>query len=183
MFLTHLHFDHAGGSVKYTADRGGFETVFPNATYWISSAQWNWAMNSNRRESASFLKENIKPISESGRLKLFDQSGELFPGFNVKLYNGHTDGQAIPFISYKGKTIVFTSDLLPTAAHLPLPWIMSYDTRPLLTLDEKEVFLEEAVEKEYVLFFEHDYYTECCTLEKIEKGIKVDKAFTLADIK
>jgi glyoxylase-like metal-dependent hydrolase (beta-lactamase superfamily II) len=182
MFLTHLHFDHAGGSVKYKADRSGFETVFPNATYWISAAQWEWAMHANRRESASFLKENIQPIEESGRLKLFDHPGELFPGIEVRFYNGHTDGQAIPFIKYRGKTIVFTSDLLPTAAHLPLPWVMSYDTRPLITLDEKEAFLEEAVDKGYVLFFEHDLYTECCTLARTEKGIKVDKSMSLKDL-
>lgn len=182
MFLTHLHFDHCGGSVKVTADRKGFETVFPNATYWISQRQWDWAMHANRRESASFLKENIKPIEESGRLKLFDQAGELFPGIEVKMYNGHTDGQAIPFIQYKGKTLVFTSDLLPTAAHLPLPWVMSYDTRPLITLDEKEQFLQEALENNYILFFEHDLYTECCTLVMTEKGIKVEKRFKLEDI-
>ncbi len=182
MFLTHLHFDHCGGSVKYKADGNGFETVFPNATYWISQRQWDWAMHANRRESASFLKENIKPIEESERLKLFDQAGELFPGIEVKMYNGHTDGQAIPFIQYKGKTIVFTSDLLPTSAHLPLPWVMSYDTRPLITLDEKEQFLEEVLEKNYILFFEHDLYTECCTLVMTEKGIKVDKRFHLGDI-
>jgi glyoxylase-like metal-dependent hydrolase (beta-lactamase superfamily II) len=182
MFLTHLHFDHCGGSVKYKADGNGFETVFPNATYWISQRQWDWAMHANRRESASFLKENIKPIEESGRLKLFDQAGELFPGIEVKMYNGHTDGQAIPFIQYKGKTLVFTSDLLPTAAHLPLPWVMSYDTRPLITLDEKEQFLEEVLEKNYILFFEHDLYNECCTLMMTEKGIKVDKQFKVGDI-
>uniref|UniRef100_UPI00345F08E3 MBL fold metallo-hydrolase n=1 Tax=Lentimicrobium sp. TaxID=2034841 RepID=UPI00345F08E3 len=182
MFLTHLHFDHAGGSVKYTADRSGLETVFPNATYWISAPQWEWAMHANRRESASFLKENIQPIEESGRLKLLDHPGELFPGIGVRFYNGHTDGQAIPFIKYKGKTIVFTSDLLPTAAHLPLPWVMSYDTRPLITLDEKELFLEEAVDKGYVLFFEHDLYTECCTLAWTEKGIKVGEVMKILDL-
>lgn len=182
MFLTHLHFDHAGGSVRYTADKSGFETVFPNATYWISHQQWDWAMNANRRESASFLKENIKPIEESGRLKLFDKPGELFPGFKVKFYDGHTDGQAIPFIQYKGQTLVFTSDLLPTTAHLPLPWVMSYDTRPLITLDEKEQFLEEVLENDYILFLEHDLYTECCTLIMTDKGIKVDKRFKLDDI-
>lgn len=182
MFLTHLHFDHCGGSVKYTADGKGFETVFPNATYWISQQQWDWAMHANRRESASFLKENIKPIEESGRLRLFDQAGELFPGIEVKFYNGHTDGQVIPFIQYKGQTLVFTSDLLPTAAHLPLPWVMSYDTRPLITLNEKEQFLQEALENNYILFFEHDLYTECCTLVMTEKGIKVEKRFKLEDI-
>lgn len=182
MFHTHLHFDHAGGGVKYNSDRSGFEPVFPNATYWISRAQWEWATHANRREVASFLKENIQPIEESGRLKLFDSPADLFPGIEIRMYDGHTDGQAIPFISYKGKTLVFTSDLLPTAAHLPLPWIMSYDTRPLITLDEKEAFLEEAVDNGYVLFFEHDLYTECCTLTRTEKGIKVDKVMKLNEL-
>lgn len=173
MFLTHLHFDHCGGSVKYNSDRSGFELAFPNATYWISQPQWNWAMNANRRESASFLSENMKPIAESGKLILFDKECELFPGFEVRFFNGHTVGQAIPLIQYKGRTVVFASDMLPTMAHLPLPYVMSYDTQPLITLTEKEDFLNEAVDKDYVLFFEHDIYNECCTLERTEKGIGV----------
>lgn len=182
MFLTHLHFDHCGGSVKYNDSKNGFELTFPNATYHISSAQWNWAMHANKRESASFLIENIKPIEESGKLKLFDREGEIFPNFNVKFYNGHTDGQAIPFIKYKDKTIVFTSDVLPTKAHVPLPWIMSYDTRPLITLDEKEAFLNEAVNNQYILFLEHDAYNECFILEKTEKGIKPGESFKLETV-
>ena len=179
MFLTHLHFDHCGGSVKYNSDRSGFELAFPNATYWISQPQWNWAMNANRRESASFLIENIRPIAESGKLILFDKEGELFPGFNVRFFNGHTVGQAIPLIRYNGRTVVFTSDMLPTMAHLPLPYVMSYDTQPLITLAEKEDFLNEAAEKDYILFFEHDIYNECCTLEQTEKGIGVKEVHTL----
>lgn len=182
MFLTHLHFDHCGGSVKYNESRTGFELTFPNANYWISATQWNWAMNANKRESASFLKENIKPIEESGKLNLFDTEGELFTNFNVKFFNGHTEGQAIPFINYKGKTVVFTSDLLPTAAHLPIPWVMSYDTRPLITLDEKENFLNEAVEKQYIIFLEHDAYTECINLEKTDRGIKQANSFSIDSI-
>lgn len=182
MFLTHLHFDHCGGSVKYNESRTGFELTFPNANYWISATQWNWAMNANKRESASFLKENIKPIEESGKLNLFDKEGELFPNFKVKFFNGHTEGQAIPFINYKGKTVVFTSDLLPTAAHLPIPWVMSYDTRPLITLDEKENFLNEAVEKQYIIFLEHDAYTECINLEKTDRGIKQANSFSIDSI-
>lgn len=173
MFLTHLHFDHCGGSVKYNSDHSGFELAFPNATYWISQQQWDWAMNANRRESASFLRENIKPIEESGKLILFDKEGELFPGFEVRFFNGHTVGQAIPLIRHKGRTVVFASDMLPTMAHLPLPYVMSYDTQPLITLAEKEDFLNEAVDNDYVLFFEHDIYNECCTLERTEKGIGV----------
>ncbi len=182
MFLTHLHFDHCGGSVKMNKDKSGFELTFPNATYHISAPQWNWAMNTNKRESASFLIENIKPIEESGRLKLFDDGDELFHNIRIKLFNGHTDGQAIPFINYKGKTIVFTSDLLPTKAHVPLPWIMSYDTRPLITLDEKEAFLNEAVENKYLLFLEHDAYNECFILEQTDKGVKAGNSFKLVDL-
>jgi glyoxylase-like metal-dependent hydrolase (beta-lactamase superfamily II) len=179
MFLTHLHFDHCGGSVKYNRDRSGFELAFPNATYWISRPQWDWAMNANRRESASFLRENIKPIEESGKLILFDEEGELFPGFEVRFFNGHTVGQAIPLIQYMGRTVVFTADMLPTIAHLPLPYVMSYDTQPLITLSEKEAFLGEAVEKEYVLFFEHDIYNECCTLTLTERGVGVKEVHIL----
>lgn len=179
MFLTHLHFDHCGGSVKYNGDRSGYELTFPNATYRVSRQQWDWAMNANRRESASFLRENIMPIEESGKLMLFDQEGELFPGFEVRFFNGHTVGQAIPFIRYKGRTVVFAADMLPTMAHLPLPYVMSYDTQPLITLAEKEDFLNEAVGKDYILFFEHDLYNECCTLEQTEKGVGVKEVHIL----
>ncbi len=182
MFLTHLHFDHAGGSIRRNQDGSGYETVFPNATYWISRVQWEWATNANPREKASFLKENILPIAESGRLQLFEGPVELFPGFNVRIYNGHTAGQAIPFISFQGKTVVFMADTIPTSAHVPLPYIMSYDTQPLVSLTEKEEFLNEAVDKEYILFFEHDIYNECCTLEKTEKGIRVKKTGKLEEM-
>jgi len=182
ILLTHLHFDHCGGSVKFNADKSGYELTFPNAIYWAGSSQWEWALHTNRRESASFLTENIKPLEASGQLKLFDYEGELFPNVRIRFFNGHTEGQVIPFISYKGKTIVFTSDLLPTTAHIPLPWVMSYDTRPLITLDEKETFLNEALENQYILFLEHDAYNECVMLEKDEKGIKAGKSFTLDSI-
>jgi glyoxylase-like metal-dependent hydrolase (beta-lactamase superfamily II) len=182
MFLTHLHFDHCGGSVKMNSENSGYELTFPNATYHISATQWNWAMNTNKRESASFLIENIKPIEESGQLRLFDDGAELFDNIRIKLFNGHTEGQAIPFINYKQRTVVFTSDLLPTKSHVPLPWIMSYDTRPLLTLDEKESFLNEAVENNYVLFLEHDAYNECFTLEQTERGVKAGKSFKLEEV-
>ncbi len=179
MFLTHLHFDHCGGSVKYNSDHTGFELAFPNATYWVSRPQWDWAMNANRRESASFLRENIKPIAESGRLILFDEQTDRFPGFEVRIFNGHTVGQAIPLIQYQGRTVVFTADLVPTMAHLPMPYVMSYDTQPLITLTEKENFLNEAVAKNWVLFFEHDIYNECCTLEQTEKGVGVKEVHIL----
>jgi len=179
MFLTHLHFDHCGGSVKYKNDHSGFELTFPNATYWISRPQWNWAMKANRRESASFLRENIMPIKESGCLNLFENENELFPGFRVKCFNGHTEGQAIPFIDYNGTTVVFTSDLIATSAHLPLPYIMSYDTQPLISLAEKEEFLNEAADNGYLLFFEHDIFNECCTLQRTEKGVGIKEIYTL----
>ncbi|HLN53570.1 MAG TPA: MBL fold metallo-hydrolase [Lentimicrobium sp.] len=182
MFLTHLHFDHCGGSVKRNTDNSGYELTFPNATYHISAPQWNWAMNANKRETASFLIENIKPIEESGHLKLFDNGDIVFKDIEVRLYNGHTEGQAIPFIPYKGKKVVFTSDTLPTKAHLPLPWIMSYDTRPLITLEEKEQFVNEAADNEYIIFLEHDAYNECFSIEKSEKGFKATESFMLKDI-
>lgn len=182
MFLTHLHFDHCGGSVKKNKDQEKYELTFPNATYHISAPQWHWAMNSNKRESASFLIENIKPIEESGQLRLFNQGDQLFNGIKIKLFNGHTEGQAIPFIECNNKTVVFTSDLLPTKAHVPIPWIMSYDTRPLVSLDEKEVFLNEAADNNYILFLEHDAYNECFTLERTDKGIKASDSFKLEDV-
>jgi glyoxylase-like metal-dependent hydrolase (beta-lactamase superfamily II) len=181
MFLTHLHFDHCGGSIKKVGENE-FEPAFKNATYWISKPQWEWATNPNRREKASFLKENIFPIQESGQLKIIEEETEIFPGFKVKIFNGHTDGQMIPHISYKGKTIVFMADLLPSAAHVPLPYIMAYDTRPLITLQEKERFFEEALKNDFILFFEHDLYNECCTLEMTEKGIRVKETFDLSEI-
>lgn len=181
MFLTHLHFDHCGGSVKYNADKTGFVLTFPNAMYHISRTQWDWALNSNKRESASFLKENIKPIEESGRLQLFDDPGQLFPGINIRLFNGHTEGQAIPFIKYKNKTVVFTSDVIPTKAHVPLPWIMGYDTRPLITLEEKEQLLNEAADNNYILFLEHDAYNECFTVHRTDKGVVAGESFKLSD--
>lgn len=182
MFLTHLHFDHCGGSVKLNDQTKEYELTFPNATYHISKPQWDWAMNSNKRESASFLKENIKPIEDSGRLHLFDDGEKLFENFRIRLFNGHTEGQAIPFIKFHDKTIVFTSDLLPTKAHVPLPWIMSYDTRPLITLDEKEDFLNEAADNNYILFLEHDAYNECFTVSKTDKGIKAGESFSLVTV-
>lgn len=182
MFLTHLHFDHCGGSVKLKSDKSGYELTFPNANYYISNAQWNWAINSNKRESASFLIENIKPIEESGKLKLFGEDADLFDNVKIRLFNGHTDGQAIPLISYKGRTVVFTSDMLPTKAHVPLPWIMSYDTRPLITLDEKESFLNEAADNDYILFLEHDAYNECFRVQRTDKGVVAGESFKLEDV-
>lgn len=179
VFLTHLHFDHCGGSVDQD-ESGNLLPAFPNSIYHVSRQQWNWAINPNKREKPSYPSENLLPLKD--RIKFFDQGGELFPGFNVRIFNGHTQGQAIPFISYKGRTVVYTSDALPTSAHLPLPYIMSYDIEPLVTLNEKENLLNEAVENDYILFFEHDHYTECCTLEKTHKGAKVKERFGLKNL-
>lgn len=180
MVLTHMHFDHCGGSVKYNQDKSGFELTFPNATYWTSKKQYNWAVNPNRREKASFLKENILPIEESGHLKLIEDEGEYIPGIVFKMYNGHTDGQVIPHIKVNGKTIVYMADLMPSVAHIPMPWIMSYDTRPLQTLKDRERFYKEAFENDYILFFEHDLYHEACTIEETPKGPTVAKTGKLA---
>ena len=182
MVLTHMHFDHCGGSVKYTEDKSGFELTFPNATYWTSKQQYEWATHPNRREKASFLKENILPIEESGHLKLIDKEGEYIPGIEFKLYDGHTDGQVIPHIKVNGKTVVFTADLMPSVAHLPMPWIMAYDTRPLQTLKDRERFYAEALENDYILFFEHDLYNEACTITDTPKGVRADKVGKLSEV-
>lgn len=178
--LTHLHFDHCGGSIQYNENKE-LVPAFKNAIIHTSRQQWEWALHPNERENPSFLQENIYPIQESGKLQLFDKEHELFPDFQVKLYNGHTEGQVIPHINVNGKTIVFCADLFPSTAHLPLPYIMAYDTRPLLTVEDKKRFFKEALENEYVLFFEHDLYTECCTITETDKGIGVKERFTLKE--
>ena len=173
VILTHMHFDHCGGSVKWKDDKSGYELAFPNATYWTSQQQFDWATKPNRREKASYLKENIMPIQESGHLKLIEEEGEYIPNITFKLYDGHTGGQLIPHINVNGKTVVFMADLMPAAAHIPMPWIMAYDTRPLQTLKDRERFYKEAIENNYILFFEHDVYNEACTLHETEKGVRV----------
>ena len=182
VFLTHLHFDHCGGSVKWNKDRSGFEMAFKNANYWSNKVHWEWANQPNNREKASFLKENILPIAESGQLKFVEQEGVLFKNFETIFVHGHTEAQMIPHISYKEKKIVFMADLLPSTGHIPLPYVMGYDTRPLLTLDEKGKFLNQAADKEYILFLEHDNYNECCTVEHTEKGVRLKDTFSLSEI-
>lgn len=175
VLLTHLHFDHCGGAIKYAADNKSLIPAFANATYWISQKQWNWATNPNPRERASFLKENILPIKDSGQLKLFANRGEtevneLFPDVDIRIFDGHTEGQAIPMIKYNGKTIVFMADVLPTVAAAPVAWVMSYDTQPLITMNERQQFWKEAAENDYVLFLEHDIFNECCKIGINKKG-------------
>ncbi|MCH6234417.1 MBL fold metallo-hydrolase [Cognataquiflexum rubidum] len=183
-FLTHLHFDHCGGGVRYhQADPNRVEMTFPKATYWTNEDHWNWAIHPNAREKASFLKENLLPMQESGQLEFLDlEKKELFEGFSFMTADGHTDKQMLPKIQYKGRTVIFVSDLLPSVGHIPLPYVMGYDTRPLLTLEEKRVFLEEAAKNEYILFLEHDPVHECCTVKMTEKGVKLDQTFSLDEL-
>jgi glyoxylase-like metal-dependent hydrolase (beta-lactamase superfamily II) len=182
VFLTHLHFDHCGGSVKY-GSHGQYELTFPRATYWSNEDHWNWATVPNPREKASFLEENILPLQEHGALKYLDLATKsLFPGFDFLTMDGHTDKQMLPKMQYKGRTLVFMADLLPSVGHLPLAYVMGYDTRPLLTIQEKQLFLEEAVREQYVLFLEHDSVNECCTVKMTEKGVRVDQTFRLDEL-
>ena len=180
VIITHMHFDHCGGSVEGNKE-SGFRLAFPNAIYWTSEQQYNWATNPNRREKASYLKENILPINESGQLKLISEEGEHIPNITFKLYNGHTDGQVIPHIKTGNKTVVFMADLMPSSAHVPMPWIMAYDTRPLQTLKDRERFYAEALENDYILFFEHDLYHEAGTLKETPKGAGIDKTGKLSE--
>lgn len=181
MFLTHLHFDHCGGGVS--KKDGKFELSFKNARYWSNADHWTWATNPNPREKASFLRENILPMQESGNLNFIDiNKPSPFTQFDVIYMSGHTDKMMVPKIKYKGKVICFVSDLLPSVGHIPLPYVMGYDTRPLLTLEEKEKFLNEAADNNYILFLEHDPINECCTVMRTDKGVRLDSTFKLADI-
>ena len=187
VFMTHLHFDHCGGSVQWNKDRTGYEPAFKNAQFWSNKNHWEWATQPNKREKASFLKENILPMEDSGQLKFTSlpeidllKNSEL--GFDIFFANGHTEKQMIPMIQYKGKTICFMADLLPTAGHLPVPFVMGYDTRPLLTLDEKEKFLNLAADHNYFLFLEHDAHNEIITVQHTEKGVRLKEIHTTNDI-
>lgn len=187
VFMTHLHFDHCGGSIQYNKDRTVLEPAFKNANFWSNKAHWQWATEPNRREKASFLKENILPMEESGQLRFTElpdnailKNSEL--GFDIFFANGHTEKQMIPMINYNGKTICFMADLLPTAGHLPIPFVMGYDTRPLLSLDEKERFLNLAANNNYYLFLEHDAHNQIITVKHTEKGVRLNEVFTCNDI-
>ena len=200
VFLTHLHFDHCGGSISRVGDR--LVPAFKNAMYWSNEHHWKWATAPNDREKASFLKENILPIQESGQLKFVEVNGEwsmvngewsmvnkisfhssgIIADLSIIVANGHTDGMMLPVIKYKGRTLVFMADLLPSISHIPLPYVMAYDMFPLTTLQEKKSFLTEALEKDYILFFEHDPINECCILQQTEKGIRVKDIFKLSEL-
>ncbi len=179
VILTHLHFDHCGGSVKFNDDRSRLIPAFSNATYWVGRNQWENANHPNKRERASFLKETFTPVAENGQFEFIENEGELFPDITVRIFNGHTEGQVIPFIRYKNATIVFVADLIPSAAHIPLSWMLSFDMQPMVTLREKEDFLNEAADNHYILFLEHDLYNECCTVQRTEKGVRIKERFEL----
>lgn len=179
-FLTHLHFDHCGGSVKWNKDRTKYEPTFKNATYWSNSKHWEWATVPNQREKASFLKENILPLQEFDMLSFTDVDD--FNLFDILMVNGHTDAMMIPKIKYQDKTIAFMADLIPSMGHIPIPYVMAYDTRPLLTMDEKSKFLNEAADNNYVLFFQHDAKNECCTVQHTERGVRLKDSFRFNEI-
>ena len=187
VFFTHLHFDHCGGGSFFNKKNNKNEVLFKNAKYWSNKNHWDWATNPNSREKASFLKENLIPIEESGQLCFLDVKSPGFNhydelGFDVLFVDGHTEKQMIPKVSYNGKEVVFMADLLPTAGHIPLPYIMGYDVRPLTTLEEKRSFLNLAVQEEYCLFMEHDANNEIITLKSTEKGVRFGGSFTLKDL-
>ncbi len=178
--FTHLHFDHVGGAVVFGENKE-LQPLFPNAKHWVSKQQWERALNSNPREAASFLPENYMSLHEAGLLYFIDSNTEMTPFISVRLFDGHTEGQIIPFIKYSERTLVFMADFIPTAYNLPLPYVPAYDTKPLDSMAEKEAFLKEAQEKGYVLFFEHDYEHECITVEETPKGIRKGKTFSLEE--
>ena len=181
VILTHLHFDHCGGSIVREGDK--LVPAFRNATFWSNERHWQWATEPNDREKASFLKENILPIKESGQLRFIENNAGDFPDFiSVRQVFGHTEAMMLPMMKYKGKTLIYMADLLPSAAHIPLPYVMAYDMFPLTTLNEKKSFLTEAQQNDYILFFEHDPQIECCTLQLTEKGIRQKDTFRLAEM-
>ena len=187
VFMTHLHFDHCGGSIQWNKDRTGYEPAFKNANFWSNKDHWQWAIEPNLREKASFFDENLRPMKESGQLRFivrgestFLEESEL--GFGILFVDGHTDKQMLPHIHYKGKTLVFAADLVPTAGHIPVPYVMGYDTRPLLSMKEKQVFMNEAVAKDYYLFLEHDAHNQICTLKDTVKGVRLNEIYTFDEV-
>ena len=182
VIMTHLHFDHCGGGTKWNHDRTGYELTFKNATYYISRTQFENGIKPNKREKASLLPENINLYKDSKQVKLIENESGILPNVFVKIFNGHTLGQVIPFVNYNGRTIVYTADFLALSAHIPIPFVMAYDIDPLLSMDEKEQFYKDAVEKNYILFFEHDPKVECCILRHGKKGVEIDSIFPIASI-
>jgi glyoxylase-like metal-dependent hydrolase (beta-lactamase superfamily II) len=188
VFLTHLHFDHCGGAIQLNKDKTGYEPAFKNAIYWSNEQHWEWAIHPNPREKASFLKENILPIQESGQLQFINRENSnqlkksVFENIDVLFVDGHTESMMLPIIHHKGKSIYYMADLIPSTGHIPIPYVMGYDTRPLLTINEKEYVLNEVANKEHILFFEHDFKNECCTVQHTEKGIRLKETFHLTDI-
>ena len=187
VILTHLHFDHCGGSVEWAnTEKTILRPVFKNAKFWTNEKHWKWATQPNKREKASFLAENILPLEQSGQLNYINRSDRISPtniiDIDVFFADGHTESQMIPMINYKGTKLVFMADLLPSIGHIPLPYVMGYDTRPLLTLNEKNEFLNLAAKNNYILFLQHDAVNECCTVKQTEKGVRLDKCFKLKDI-
>ena len=187
VFMTHLHFDHCGGSVNWNKDKTGYEVAFKNAKFWTNDNHWEWATKPNAREKASFLHENIIPMQESGQLNFIDRpdsgfgfSSEL--GFDIFYADGHTEKQMLPHINYNGKTIVFCADMLPTAGHIPIPYVTGYDTRPLMSMDEKQIFLNNAADNNYYLWLEHDAHNQIITVQHTEKGIRLKEIFKCEDI-
>ena len=187
VFMTHLHFDHCGGSVNWNKDKTGYEVAFKNAKFWTNDNHWEWATKPNAREKASFLHENLIPMQESGQLQFINRpdsdfgfSSEL--GFDIFYADGHTEKQMLPHINYNGKTIVFCADMLPTAGHIPIPYVTGYDTRPLLSMDEKQIFLKNAADNNYYLWLEHDAHNQIITVQHTEKGIRLKEVFKCEDI-
>ncbi len=187
VFMTHLHFDHCGGSIQWNKDKTGYEPAFKNAVFWSNENHWQWATEPNVREKASFLKENILPMQESGQLRFVQRPEEDYLvkselGFGILFVDGHTEKQMIPHLQYQDKTIIFCADLLATAGHIPIPYVMGYDTRPLLTMPEKTKFMNAAAENNYYLFLQHDAYNEIITVEKTERGVRLKEVFSADEI-
>ena len=182
VIFTHLHFDHCGGATRYNADKSGVELVFPNATHWVGETQWQNFLNPNVREADSYFNENMMPIQKAGKLRLVTENQFICPELEIRIYNGHTLGQLVSYVNFNGKTLVYVGDVIPLAANVPLAWISSYDIFPISAMAEKKILLDEAAEKSQILFFEHDAYTECCTVVAQYKKHKVEKIMTFNDM-
>lgn len=181
VLFTHLHDDHVGAATRFN-ENGIVECVFQNAQYWVSKLQWDWAMNPNKRETAAFFKDNLEPLQESGRLHLLETGMQPFDQINLKVYNGHTRGQIIPYINTGNHTIVYMADFIPTVSNIPIPYVPPADIEPLISMTEKEEFLQIAAEQNYILIFVHDATNECCSVKQSEKGVVAGHSFKLHDI-